>query len=169
MKLSEERKAELEKFYQQFLHDERILKMKEIPMHRGSNCFLHSFRVARLCIKRAQRHKHVNYEVLLVGAILHDYYLYDWRKNRELRKKHGRNHPMIAARKAKEDFGISDEVSKIIETHMWPINFKKFPKTKEARILMNADTDIATREFMTCIKYKANKMPKYLKKIETLF
>ena len=53
MEITPERKQELEDIYQSFLHNEKILKMKEISMHRGSNCYIHSFKVAKLAIKRA--------------------------------------------------------------------------------------------------------------------
>ena len=79
MYISESEKAQLEEIYQAFLNDERILKMKEISMHRGSNCYIHSFKVAKLAIKRALRHRKGNLYTILIGAILHDYYLYDWR------------------------------------------------------------------------------------------
>lgn len=169
MKISEEQKRELEEIYQQFLHDEKILKMKEIPMHRGSNCYEHCFKVARLAVKRALRHKKVSLEVVLLASILHDYYLYDWRKNRELLKHHGKLHPGIAAENAERDFGISPVIQKAIRSHMWPINFKDFPKTKEARILSLADKAVCTREALTSIKHKQKRREHYLKQISKLF
>ena len=93
MKISEEKKQELESIYQAFLHDERIVKMKDIQMHRGSNCYIHSFKVAKLAIKRALRHKRGDLYVILVGSILHDYYLYDWRNERDKMKSHLSSHP----------------------------------------------------------------------------
>ena len=169
MAISEEKKKELEAIYQRFLHDEKILRMKEIPMHRGSNCYEHSFKVAKLAIKHAIRHKKVLLEVVLIAAILHDYYLYDWRQDRALLKKHGQNHPFIAAENADRDFHVSEIIKKAIETHMWPINFSDFPKTKEARIVTVADKMIATKEALTSKKHKAKKREKYLEYIATLF
>ena len=169
MKLSEERKQELEKIYQSYLNDTRIMKMKEIPMHRGSNCYIHSFKVAKLAIKMASRHKKLNLEVILHACILHDYYLYDWRKDKSKKKKHGSRHPYLAAQKAEEDFAIPLEVKKAISSHMWPLNIKDFPSTEEARILSYADKIIATREFLTSKKHKQKKQEKYLKDIERLF
>ena len=169
MKLSEERKQELEKIYQSYLNDTRIMKMKEIPMHRGSNCYIHSFKVAKLAIKMASRHKKLNLEVILHACILHDYYLYDWRKDKSKKKKHGSRHPYLAAQKAEEDFGISPDVKKAIASHMWPINFKEFPSSEEARILSLADKVIATREFFTSRGQKQKKEEEYLKNIAILF
>ena len=169
MKISEEKKKELEEIYQRFLNDEKILQMKDIPMHRGSNCYVHSFKVAKLAIKRALRHKKACLEVVLLAAILHDYYLYDWRKDKKLLKRHGQNHPYLAAKNAERDFGVNEMIQKAIKSHMWPINFNDFPKTKEARIISLADKAIATREALTSKKHKEKNRQKYLDHIKTLF
>lgn len=169
MRLGEEEKQELENTYQELLNNPKIKMMQCIPMHRGSNCYLHSFRVAKRSIKRALRHKKLDLHAVLLGAILHDYYLYDWRADRDKFTHHGKDHPKIAANNAKKDFGISEEIEHIIKTHMWPINFKEFPKTKEARIVGLADTHIAFIEAMSSKRFKAKHMPKYLESIKTLF
>ena len=169
MILSEQEKNELEQIYQLFLNNEKIKKMKEVEMHRGSNTYEHSFKVAKLAIKHALRHKNANLKAILVASILHDYYLYDWRRNREKLKGHGKNHPYIAAKNAVDDFNITAEVEKIITSHMWPINLKNFPNSKEARIVTIADKMIATREALTSRKHKAKKQPKYLNNINKLF
>ena len=102
--------------------------MKDISMHRGSNCYIHSFLVAKLAIKRALRkNKKLDLESILIASILHDYYLYDWRSDRSLLKHHGSKHPFISIENAKRDFNIDDKVASLIRSHMWPINFKYFP------------------------------------------
>ena len=169
MKLTIEEKNELEQIYQEFLNNEKILKMKEIPMHRGSNCYEHSFKVAKLAIHRGLRHKNVNLKAILVASILHDYYLYDWRKDDLKKKGHGNKHPYIAANNAKDDFGVDEQVAKIIKSHMWPLNIKEFPNSTEARIVSLADKHVATVEFSSSKKYKENKREKYLNNISSLF
>ena len=52
---------------------------------------------------------------------------------------------------------------------MWPINFKEFPSSEEARILSLADKVIATREFFTSKGQKQKKEEEYLKNIAILF
>ena len=167
--ITETEKQKLEAIYQNLLHDERILKMKEIPMHNGSNCYLHTFKVVKGCFKRAIRKKDIDYETLLYACVFHDYYLYDWRKHKEFRKGHGKNHPQISINNAKKDFQISDAAAEIISSHMWPINFKNFPHSKEAKILCDVDTMVATGEFLTSKKHKAKKEAKYLEEISRLF
>lgn len=169
MKISLKLKNKLEDLYQLFLKEPKILRMKDIPMHRGSNCYIHSFKVAKLAIKRALRHKKGNLEVILIASVFHDYYLYDWRKDRGLLKHHGKRHPYIASKNAKEDFDIPEEARKVIESHMWPINISEFPKTKEARIVSLADKTICLREVMCTSSYKKKREEKYLLDIAKLF
>ena len=170
MKISEQEKKELEALYQKLKADPLILKMKEIPMHRGSNCYIHSFKVTKYAVKRAlKKKKTYNLKDVIVGCVLHDYYLYDWRVEHDKRKKHGSQHPLIAEKNAKRDFDISPEVSEIIKTHMWPINLKQYPHSKEAKLVDFADDVIATIEFLSCKKHKKKKEPVYLKHIEKLF
>ena len=169
MKISEEKKKELEEIYQSFLHDEKILKMKKIYMHRGSNCYIHSFKVAKLAIKRALRHNKGDLYVILLGSILHDYYLYDWRKDKSKMKHHVSDHPYIAAKNAEKDFGIHESIKKVIQTHMWPFNFEDYPESKEARIISLADKSIYFREIICSEAYKAKREQKYLNQIAKLF
>ena len=171
MKITDAQKENLENIYQTFLNDEKILRMKEISMHRGSNCYEHSFKVAKRAIKKSLRSakKNLNLEVIMIGAILHDYYLYDWRKDRSKLKKHGKNHPGIAIENAVRDFDISEEIKKVIETHMWPLNIKAFPNTKEARIVSLSDKAVTIGESFTTKKYKQKKREKYLSYISHLF
>ena len=171
MKLTTEQKESLENIYQTFLKDERIQRMKDIPMHRGSNCYEHSFKVAKKAVKNAINFykKNVDLVVVLIGAILHDYYLYDWRKDRSKRKGHGKNHPKIASANASRDFDIPPEVKEVIETHMWPFNFKQYPHSREAKLVANADNSVATVEALTSIAYKKKRRQKYLDYISHLF
>ena len=138
-------------------------------MHRGSNCYIHSFKVAKLAIKRALRHKRGDLYIILVGSILHDYYLYDWRIDRDKMKKHLSSHPYTAAENALRDFGISEEIQKVIKSHMWPVNFTDFPKSKEARIISNADKAIYLKEIFCSKRYKKKREAKYYQEISKLF
>ena len=169
MIITNEEKQKLEQIYSFFFSHEKTQQMKDVPMHRGSNTFVHSFKVAKLAIKRALRHKKANLEAILIASILHDYYLYDWRRDHSKKRRHGQDHPYIAARNAKIDFDVTDEVQAIIKAHMWPINLREFPKTKEARIVNLADDSVALKEALTSKKYKQKRIEKTLKFIETLF
>ena len=140
-------------------------------MHRGSNCYEHCFKVAKLAIKRSirLRRKNINLETVLIGAILHDYYLYDWRKDHSKLKGHGKKHQYIASSNATRDFDISLEVKKVIESHMWPLNIKEYPKSYEAKIVSLSDKAVTIREAFTTHKHKEKNRVKYLLKLSRLF
>ena len=171
MKISEQERIELEELYQTFLNDERIKKMRDINMHRGSNTYEHSFKVAKKSIRYANRsrRKNIDFKVVLVGAILHDYYLYDWRIEKNKRKKHGRNHPYISSENASKDFQISEKTKKVIESHMWPINMKEYPTSREAKIVSLCDKMVSLGEVLTSIAFKKKRREKYLSYISHLF
>ena len=169
MIITNEEQNRLETIYQAFLNDEKILRMKDISMHRGSNCYFHSFKVAKKAIKKSLNRKDINLEVVLLGAILHDYYLYDWRKDKSKLKKHGKNHPSVAINNAVKDFDISEDVKKVIKSHMWPLNIKEYPKSKEAKIVSISDKAVTVGESLTSKKYKQKRLDKYLSYISHLF
>ena len=166
--ISESLKERLEELYQSFLHDERVLKMQEFIIHRGTNCYLHSFKVTKLAIHRAIDEGLIDeLETILIACVLHDYYLYSWGETH--RKHHGRDHPLIASENAKRDFNIPSEVVDIINSHMWPLNKKYKPKTRAAKIVSKADKDVAFKEFMTTKKRKIRNLERDLAYISHLF
>ena len=168
-KISPEVQKHLEDLYQKLLKDENVLNMKKVPMHRGSNCYLHSFRVAKLAVHKAVQRKNIRLDAILMASVLHDYYLYDWRKDKSKKRHHGSRHPYIAAEQAKRDFDIDELTQSIIKSHMWPLNFSEFPRSREALYLSIADKMIATREALCSKKHKEKRMEKYYKNIEKLF
>ena len=170
MTLTEERKQKLEETYRFYLHNEDILKMKEVPAHRGSNTYYHTFKLVKEVMRKAiKSKKDLDLENLLVATIFHDYYLYDWRKVKDRPHPHGKYHPHIAAVNAKRDFNIPDKAIEMMETHMWPFNISKFPKGKEARLLCNVDTWVAFKEVLTSRKHKKKTEAKLIEYLETLF
>ena len=167
MYMEETLKRELEDLYQMFFHHPKVAYMKEYYIHRGTSCFIHSFKVAKLAIKMAIKKGLKELKTLLIASILHDYYLYNRKEIKK--KKHGREHPFISSSNAKRDFDVSDDVVDIINSHMWPLNFKYFPKTKEAKTLSKADKIIAIKEFLTSKNKKNKNLDKDMKYISYLF
>lgn len=112
--------------------------------HGKTSVYIHSrnvaymsFLIARFFEKRFNAK--INYDVLVVGAMFHDFFLYDWHDQEKCPRLHGFKHPAIASKNAKEYFDINDEEKLIIETHMWPLTITKFPKSLEAKIVCIAD------------------------------
>ena len=85
---------------------------------------------------------------LLGGAMLHDFYFYDWRnKHVEGQKKfHAMRHPKIALTNAQDVFELNDLEIDIIKKHMWPMTIIP-PSFWESFIVTLVDKYCATAEF----------------------
>ncbi|MFH5836215.1 HD domain-containing protein [Proteiniclasticum sp. C24MP] len=122
------------------LHHEEVLKMKGFIQHGDLSTYDHAVNVAwtsyRLSKKLGLK---VDDRSLLRGALLHDFYLYDWHVRDENRKRfHGFHHPRTALRNAKRHFSVNEIEEDIILKHMWPLTLK-FPKYRESFVVMMAD------------------------------
>ena len=87
-----------------------------------------------------------NYENLIIGAFLHDLFLYDWHEKDKTHRLHGYTHPLTASINAKNMCNVNDEVAGIIKTHMWPLTLRKVPLSKEAIIVCLVDKLSALKE-----------------------
>ena len=74
---------------------------------------------------------------LVRGALLHDYFLYDWHdKGHE--RLHGFHHPDIALINAGKEYELSFREMDIIKKHMWPMTVIP-PVCREAWVVTTAD------------------------------
>lgn len=86
----------------------------------------------------------VNMDALVIGALLHDYFLYDWHDGKG-RHFHGFTHPECAKRNAEMDYTLSPRVKNIIARHMFPLTPVP-PTCTEAWIVCIADKICAIEE-----------------------
>lgn len=78
---------------------------------------------------------------LIRGALLHDYFLYDWHDKEYLSQRkrlHGFRHPGIALRNAEKEYELNDIQREIIKKHMWPLSVVP-PTCIEAWVVTAAD------------------------------
>lgn len=75
---------------------------------------------------------------LLRGALLHDYFLYDWHDPDPSHRLHGFRHPFFALARAEEDFELTPRERNIIVRHMFPL-VPVPPTCREAWIVCLAD------------------------------
>ena len=100
--------------------------------------------VARMSVKIAKWLPiQVNMDALVIGALLHDYFLYDWHDGKG-RHFHGFTHPGCAKRNAEMDYTLSPRVKNIIARHMFPLTPVP-PTCTEAWIVCIADKICAIR------------------------
>ena len=116
----------------------RVAQMDQYRQHGKVSTLDHVLRVADKAVSWSHRLGiHVSEEELVRGAILHDYYLYDWHD--PVNKGHATKHPLRALRNAEKDFSLTDRERNIIATHMWPLPPNRFPKYREAWLVCLAD------------------------------
>lgn len=119
-------------------------------IHHGSiSVFEHSAGVACLCVCIAKRlHLQVDEKALVRGALLHDYFLYDWHVPDPLHRLHGFTHAKRALDNASRDFLIGSIERDMIAKHMFPLNIKP-PRYRESIIVCLADKFCAVCETLS--------------------
>lgn len=143
-----------------YAKDERLKQMKKYVQHGNINTYEHCLLVAyySFLIMKKLRIK-CNEDELLRGALLHDYYLYDWHIKEKWHRWHGFRHANFALANALQDFHLTEIEMEIIRKHMWPLTIIP-PTCREAWIVNIADTFIS---FIETIAYrkKSTKMLEY--------
>jgi uncharacterized protein len=138
-------------------------QMRQIK-HHDESVFDHSVKVAFYAYQMALKHN-LDWESTIRGALLHDFFLYKFKKCKSLRIitdsiKHAIAHPIIAFENANKFFDLNEKEENIIKAHMFPFGL---PKSKEAWIVSYVDKYIATFEYASNFKKIANrsKQPAY--------
>ncbi len=139
---------------------QNICKLESLYFQHGSTTVhKHSRNVAYYSLLLAKKIENkfnikFNYNNLIIGAFLHDLFLYDWHEKDKTHKLHGYKHPIVASNNAKELCHIYDEdILKIIRCHMWPLTITKIPNSKEAIIVCIIDKILAINETFTFINF----------------
>ena len=142
-----------------FLHGGDILKSpgmqiaKENMQHGSVSVFEHSVCVALVCLWLVHRlHLKVNQRALVRGALLHDYFLYDWHQPHKEYGLHGFTHPSTALRNAVQDFDLNAVERNIIARHMFPL-VPIPPRYRESVIVCLADKFCSLNETFSRQRY----------------
>lgn len=120
---------------------------KTFCQHGSTSVYAHSLKVAyagyraAVCWNLPVR----RYE-LIRGALLHDYFLYDWHDREHAhRRPHGFFHPDAAWKNAREDFPLTRREENIIRRHMFPLTLVP-PSCLEAWLVCAADKICSVQE-----------------------
>ena len=154
----EEYKSIIRKHGQDILKSEEYIKLKSFIQHGNVTVYEHCLHVALCAIKLGRvLGVHCKERELVRGALLHDYFLYDWHNSEAPGnihpKLHGFYHPGIALRNATRDFVLSEREKDIIRKHMWPLTINP-PRCREAWIVCIADKYSSTLETLKLRKGK---------------
>lgn len=135
------------KGYKAIVHDllslECVRNMVNYNHHRNINTLMHGINVSyatyKICLKLR-----IEPNEIVKAALLHDFFLYDWHREKNL-LKHAFDHPRIAVRNIeKNNLSFSKEQKEMILSHMFP--FGPCPHSMGGWILTFAD------KYCTCME-----------------
>lgn len=151
-KHAEENVREFKEIIKDIAENDNVSGLKDHEQHHHSTRYAHCEAVAFYTYLLCKRYK-LDYISATRGAMLHDFYFYNWRnKHVEGQKKfHLFRHPKIALQNAEDLFELNDMEKDIIVKHMWPITIIP-PKFKEGYIVTLVDKYCATRDFFKTLK-----------------
>ncbi|MCR4586895.1 MAG: phosphohydrolase [Lachnospiraceae bacterium] len=157
---------QIEYFAGDILNSENFKSSDDNVQHGTVSVLEHSLDVARASIKISRfLHMRAKRRELIRGALLHDFFLYDWHvpaEDGEERKLHGFYHPGVALRNARKEFDLSKLEQDIIKKHMWPLTIIP-PRYKESWVVTAADKYCSLRETLHLRKGRFEEKIKQLK------
>lgn len=117
-----------------------VQQMKQYTQHGSVSTYEHCRRVTERSYWLSRRLGwKVDEDALVTGALLHDFYLYDWHDKRPGQRLHGFTHPAAACENAKKVFQVGEKEQGIIRSHMWPLTLFHAPACREAWLVTVAD------------------------------
>lgn len=130
------------------LHD----KFNELKLykHHDLSIYDHVKTISLLSFKLCKL-LNLDFQSTARGALLHDFFFYDWRKSKPIinkkKKLHAFYHSRLALINAEKYFKLNDVEKDIILKHMWPLTIVP-PKYIESYIVSFIDKVISTKEFL---------------------
>lgn len=148
---------EYKNIVEDILLNDEFLKLQNY-FHHNSSIYEHAMIVSYISYSIC-KYLRLDYRSAARGGLLHDFFLYDWRKHRKpghgRKRYHGLAHPEIALKNSMEHFELNDIEKDIIIKHMWPLTLRP-PRYQESFVVTLADKYVASREYI--IKFRRNKM-----------
>lgn len=149
---------EINRIFEDFANNPKVKVMSQFKQHGQITTYDHCVHVVNVGLKLAKKLRCTNEQMqnLIVGGMLHDYFLYDYHITgaRLPEGIHAWVHPSIALKEADKTFELNNVQRNIIETHMFPTTLRHIPKSKEAWIVCLVDKYCATAEYVVNIIYK---------------
>ena len=153
-----DKKYQLTEFFEiikDIISNDTVRQMKNFRQHCNTSCYQHCMQVAYYTYIACKKMR-LDYVSATRAAMVHDLFLYDWRKkyrNVDLPGLHAFVHPKIALKNASKLFDLNDIEKDVISKHMWPVTFG-FPKYMESYIVTIMDKYSACLETYYYIRNK---------------
>ncbi|MDD7672556.1 MAG: phosphohydrolase [Clostridia bacterium] len=136
MKYKETAAAVVHRYGGDILGSQGMLLSQSFRQHGDVSVALHCFFAAVVCVRLARALAlRVDTRALVRGALLHDYFLYDWHDPDPSHRLHGFRHAGFALRNAGRDFSLGPIERNMIASHMLPMNLV-LPRFRESLLLL---------------------------------
>lgn len=145
-RLTEEQRQKFVYILNEIRKTSRFDENDQYIQHGTTTVKEHCINVAQTAYFMSHRlHIKVHEEDLIRGALLHDYFLYDWHEKCLKNSIHGFTHPKKALTEASKDFELTRIEQDMIRSHMFPLTVRP-PKYRESVLLCIADKICALQE-----------------------
>ena len=146
VELSEENYDLLDEVIHQLCEQGRLLEEQNAMQHGSTSVYEHSVNVAYKSLLLVENYRlPVDKQSLVRGALLHDYFLYDWHESDASHRLHGFRHPGTALKNATRDYALNQREKNTIARHMFPLTPIP-PQCREAWLVCLADKWCAMEE-----------------------
>ena len=146
------------------LKQEKVQEMKLYRQHYQTSCFEHCLIASYFCYLYCKKH-HLDYISAARAGLLHDLFLYDWRKRENGRKGlHAFTHGRTAYEQASTFVKLNEKEKDIIVKHMWPVTIA-LPKYRETFIVTLVDKYFAIAEGFIKVKNQNDKIKQVREKV----
>jgi len=146
----DEKNRELAELFYECVSDLTAHKMVKdldnFSQHVGTSRLQHSINVAYYSFLICRKFG-LDYRSAARAGILHDLFLYDWRKVSKSVRVHIYEHPKAALENAHKITELNEKETDAILTHMWPMT-PAAPKFRESYIVSLVDTFCAMAEVL---------------------
>ena len=147
-------KEKLEEIIVFLKENTRFNETKNFIQHGNTSVYTHVIAVAKKSIEIAEKYNlDVDMDSMIRGALLHDYFLYDWHDGKRERWIHGFTHPMKAYKNAKSEINLNRLERDIIIKHMFPLTILP-PRYLESWIVTYSDKYVSLVETLRGIPVK---------------
>lgn len=120
--------------------------LRTFVQHGTVTRYEHCLSVCYIALCIADRYNiRVDRRSMVRGALLHDFFMYDWHDPGNLRLMHGFTHAKEALSTAQREFDLNEIECDVIKKHMFPLNIS-LPRCREAVIVSIADKVSAVLE-----------------------
>ena len=139
--------SEISREGRDILGSDEMQTTRTFTQHGRVSVYEHSLKVTDMCLTLADALRiRTDRRSLIRGALLHDFFLYDWHDNEKWHRLHGYTHASRALSNAMTKFTLNRRERNMIYTHMFPLNVTHIPRFRESILLCTADKIVSTAE-----------------------